>query len=90
VVWFGEALSPEYLRRALEASRDADIFLTVGTSGIVQPAASLPLEAMEAGGIVVEINPVDTPLSDWMTYTLRGPAGVILPAIIEAAWPSSN
>lgn len=90
VVWFGEVLPPLALHRAIEASRAADVFLTVGTSGIVYPAASLPMEAMEAGGLVVEINPDETPLSHWMAHTFRGPSGVILPAILEAVWPESG
>ena len=90
VVWFGEVLPPLALHRAVEASRTADVFLTVGTSGIVYPAASLPLEAMEAGGLVVEINPDDTPLSHWMTHTFRGPSGIVLPAILEAVWPEAG
>lgn len=86
VVWFGEELPPLALHRAVEASRAADVFLTVGTSGIVYPAASLPMEAMEAGKMVVEINPEDTPLTHWMDHTFRGPSGVVLPAILEAVW----
>lgn len=86
VVWFGEALPPLALHRAMAASRTADVFFTVGTSGIVYPAASLPMEAVEAGGMVVEVNPEDTPLTHWMTYTFRGPSGAVLPAIVSAAW----
>ena len=87
VVWFGENLPVDALQRARTAARSADVFLTVGTSGIVQPAASLPLEAIEAGAVSIEINPDVTPLSRWMDYTLRGPAGVLLPALVAAAWP---
>jgi NAD-dependent deacetylase len=87
VVWFGETLPYDALRRATNAARAADLFLTVGTSGIVHPAAGLPLEAIERGGMVVEINPNPTPLSGWMTYVLRGPSGAILPELLEKAWP---
>ena len=44
-------------------------------------------EAIENGAITVEINPSETPLSAWMHHALRGPSGVILPALIAAAWP---
>lgn len=89
VVWFGEMLPVDELRRATTASRSAELFLTIGTSGMVQPAASLPLEALEAGAMVIEINPNETSLSQWMTFSLRGPSGIILPALLAAAWPAS-
>lgn len=87
VVWFGEALPAEALDAAFAAAGAADVFLTVGTSGLVQPAASLPLVALDGGAVVIEINPEETPLSPWMTYVLRGPSGVVLPALLAAAWP---
>ena len=87
VVWFGEALPAEALDAAIAAAETADVFLTVGTSGLVQPAASLPLVALDHGAVVVEINPEDTPLTPWMSYSLRGPSGVLLPALLAAAWP---
>ncbi len=87
VVWFGEALPAAALHAASEAARRADVFLTVGTSGLVQPAASLPLLAAGNGAVTVEINVEDTPLSPWMGYTLRGPSGVILPALVASTWP---
>jgi len=87
VVWFGEALPAAVLHAASEAARLADIFLTIGTSGLVQPAASLPRLAAGNGAVTVEINIEDTPLSPRMDYTLRGPSGVILPMLVERAWP---
>lgn len=87
VVWFGEMLPADALDRAFAAARAADVFLTIGTSGLVQPAASLPLVATDAGAVGVEINPDDTPLSGTMNYRLRGPSGAILPALVAAAWP---
>ena len=89
VVWFGEALPVAALDAAFDAARAADIFLTIGTSGLVQPAASLPLLAASSGATTVEINPEDTPLSSRMAYILRGPSGVLLPALVAAAWPEA-
>lgn len=86
VVWFGEPLPADALREALAAARSADVFLTIGTSGVVQPAASLPAEAAAAGAILVEINPDETPLSRTMDYQLRGAAGDILPALVGQVW----
>ena len=90
VVWFGEALPPVALDAAFDAARNADLFLTIGTSGIVQPAASLPLLAASNGATTAEINPEETPLSARMTYVLRGPSGVLLPALVAAAWPMTE
>jgi NAD-dependent deacetylase len=90
VVWFGEALPVDALQGALYAARAADLFLTVGTSGIVYPAAGLPFEAIDRGAVAVEINPNPTPLSESMTYVLRGPSGVILPALVDEAWPPAK
>lgn len=87
VVWFGEALPAKALEQAFAAARAAALFLTIGTSGLVQPAASLPLEAAQAGAILVEVNPEPTPLSSRMDYILPGPSGTILPALVRAVWP---
>ena len=57
----------------------------MGTSSLVYPAASLPLEAARAGAYLVEINPERTPFSDAASEHLAGPAGVVLPALLAAA-----
>jgi len=90
VVWFGETLPPAALARALAASRSCDLFFSIGTSALVHPAASLPFEALQHGATVVEINPDPTPLTARAHHTLRGPAGVLLPALLRAAWPGEN
>jgi NAD-dependent deacetylase len=61
IVWFGEAVDPYDFQRSIEMSRSADVFLVIGTSGVVQPAASLAQVAKTAGATVVEINPDSTP-----------------------------
>jgi NAD-dependent deacetylase len=83
VVWFGETLPPEALAQAFEAAEWSDVFLSIGTSALVQPAASLPLAALKEGAIVVEINPNATPLTPHTTYFLQGPAGQLLPALLN-------
>jgi NAD-dependent deacetylase len=67
--------------------RTADVVFSIGTSGLVPPAATLPLLGIEAGAIVVEVNLNETYLSPHMTYSLRGPSGEVLPALLRAAWP---
>lgn len=90
VVWFGEMLPPHALQAAIEVARTCDLFFSIGTSGLVHPAASLPYEALQHGAMFVEINPDVTPLTAHATYALRGPAGRILPTLVRAAWPVSH
>lgn len=78
VVWFGEPLPAQAWTRAAEAASSADVFLVIGTSALVWPAASLPLQARQKGARLVEINPVPTPLSEFADLVLTGKAGEIL------------
>ncbi len=87
VVWFGEDLPAGALAQAVAAARSCEVFFSTGTSAVVYPAAALPLEAMRAGATTVEVNPQRTPLSDRFDFVLNGPAGEILPALLQAAWP---
>jgi NAD-dependent deacetylase len=82
VVWFGEGLDPEILRQAMESAETAEVCLVVGTSGLVHPAASLPLLTRESGGVVVEVNPESTPLTDLAVLSIPGRAGRILPRLL--------
>ncbi len=84
VVWFGEYLPEQALARAVEAVADCDLLFSIGTSGMVYPAAELPLTAKRNGAVVVEINPNPTPLSQIADFTLAGASGVVLPAIVKA------
>lgn len=86
VVWFGESLDPHLLQSAVHAARSSQITLVIGTSAIVQPAASLALEAKRAGAVVAEINLERTPHSDKLDVSLLGKAGEIVPRLIEE-WP---
>ena len=81
VVWFGESLSSTILQKAFLLSSQCEVMFVVGTSAVVQPAASLPFEASEAGAKIVEINPDPTPLSPYIDFSFRGKAGEILPLI---------
>lgn len=87
VVWFGESLPTEMIARAIDISSECDVFLSIGTSGLVYPAASLPYLALENGAAVIEINPAATTLSARATYTIQGLAGEVLPSLFLAAWP---
>jgi NAD-dependent deacetylase len=82
VVWFGEALPPAVWRKAEAAARAADLFLVIGTSAIVYPAAGLAQIAKAAGARVVEINVAATALSEEIDESLRGPSGELLPLLL--------
>jgi len=86
VVWFGESLPKEALESAALAARNCDVFFSIGTSGLVQPAASLAFAAHNRGAVVIEVNPEPTPLTEKADFSLCGKAGEILPALITAVW----
>lgn len=87
VVWFGEVLPRDVLEAAWAASARAALMLVVGTSAVVQPAASLPLLAKQNGATLIEVNPDETPLSPYVDETLRGPAGMVLSAWWQSRRP---
>ncbi len=86
IVWFGESLPVQAFQAALNAAKNCDVFFSVGTSGVVEPAASLPYEALRAGAVVVEINPNPTPLTVHARYYFPYPAGQVLPILMALVW----
>ena len=90
VVWFGEMLPPDAVEQADAATSEADVFLSIGTSAVVYPAAQLPLDAREGGAYVAEINPDTTGITDEVDESIRGPAGEILPALHDAVAARRN
>ena len=84
VVWFGEMLPPDAMERADAATHRADVFLSVGTSAVVYPAARLPMAAQEQDAYVAEINPDTTGVTDDVDESIRGPAGEVLPDLVDA------
>ena len=86
VVWFGESLPADKLLAALDAASACNVFLSVGTSTLVEPAASLPFLALRHGAVVIEVNPEQTPLSKQAAIILSGEAGSILPQLVNAVW----
>jgi len=86
VVWFGESLPRDPLEKAVEAIRTCQVFLSIGTSGLVQPAASLAHAAQSNGAVVVEINAEATPLTPKTDFFFQGKSGELLPKLIQAVW----
>ncbi|MCS6885737.1 MAG: NAD-dependent deacylase [Acidobacteriota bacterium] len=83
VVWFGEFLPEDVLEAAISASRHADVFLIAGTSGVVQPAASLPLLAAERGARIIEINNQESALTPIAHISLRSNFAVMMPKLVS-------
>ena len=81
VVWFGESLPPDALAQAMEAAENCDLFLVIGTSGVVYPAAALPQIARSHNAKILEINPEKTPISPIATWHLEGKAGEVCQAL---------
>ena len=79
VVWFGESLPENALDSAFVAAQRCRLMLVIGTSALVQPAASLPWVARQSGATVVEFNPQPTSLSAVVDEAIRQPAALGLP-----------
>ncbi len=83
VVWFGEMLNAATIQKAFDESSKADLFLSIGTSAIVQPAASLPVEAKRSQATLIEINVNSTPLTSIADFFVPEPSGEFLPKLVE-------
>jgi NAD-dependent deacetylase len=86
IVWFGEGLPEDIWRAAMFAAHDCDVFLVVGTSAVVHPAASLiPIakRGRNQGAKVIEINLTETEASRFADVGLYGPSGEVLPKLVE-------
>jgi NAD-dependent deacetylase len=81
-VWFGEPLPEGMMQEAEHATRAAQVFLAVGTSAQVYPAAGLIPLAKQSGARVIQVNLEPTPYSPIVDCALEGPAGEILPQLI--------
>ncbi len=86
VVWFGESLPLGALSAAFEAAQNCDLLISVGTSGMVYPAAEVPALAWRAGATVVHVNPQPQACRHEREYALAGPAGELLPRLAGQAF----
>jgi NAD-dependent deacetylase len=82
-VMFGEPIPIDALESCQRESRLCDCMLLVGTSAVVYPAAEFPIIAFRRGAKLIEINPMETPLSDVSAAVLRAPAGEVMPRLVE-------
>lgn len=86
VVWFGEALPEEALLRAADAAENCDVFMSIGTSSVVYPAAGFIAHASANGAKTIEINPEPTPISRRVDWSIRAKAGEALPRLLELSF----
>lgn len=84
VVWFGEMLPMDAFGAADRAARRCELFIAVGTSGVVYPAASLPFTAKSAGAYLLEVNPEPTDLTRYADGVIRASASVGLAEVVAA------
>lgn len=84
VVWFGEGLPAHVMDAAWRAAEDCEVCLVVGTSGVVYPAAQLPVVAKQMGAVVIEVNPETTFITAMATVAIAGPSGQVLPRLVQA------
>lgn len=82
IVWFGDMLRLDTVREAIRRAQECDVFVSVGTSAVVFPAAEMPLYAKQRGARLIEVNPEETPLSEAYDVCLRTPASEALEALI--------
>jgi len=90
VVWFGELLSTDAIEAARRATDACDVMLVVGTSAVVQPAASMADWARQHGAAVIEVNPEATPLSSRAAVCLAGASGQVLPRLLDRLQPRAD
>lgn len=82
VVWFGEGIDPEVMSASAQAARNCDLFLVIGTSGLVQPAAGLAMLAGRSGATVVEFNLEESGVAHWVDLFVPGSADETLPELL--------
>ncbi len=83
VVLFGEALPQETLQEATRRSQNCDLFIVIGSTLVIYPAAYMPTYAREAGARLAIVNLTPTPLDHYATVVIRGKAGDIMPKVME-------
>jgi NAD-dependent deacetylase len=81
IVWFGEV--PFYVEDRIPEATASDVFLAVGTSGNVYPAAGMVLDVRFHGGLAVEVNLEPAENTSLFHHHLIGPAGTVLPELVD-------
>jgi len=82
-VFFGEALPQETLQEATRRSQNCDLFIVIGSTLVIYPAAYMPTYAREAGARLAIVNLTPTPLDHYATVAIQGGAGEIMSRVME-------
>jgi NAD-dependent deacetylase len=82
-VSFGEPIPTDVLARCFDEAEKCDCMVVAGTSATVYPAAQFPIDVRQRGGDLIEVNPYDTELTRFTSVSVRGPAAVVLPDLVE-------
>jgi NAD-dependent deacetylase len=90
VVWFGEALPQDVLAAAAEALDRCDVFLSVGTSAVVFPAAGFIETARARGASTIEVNRDPTPITSMVDVSLQGRSGELLPRLMDVVFGATD
>src|ERR1035437_5939694 len=85
-VWFGESLPPKELHLAFDAAKECDLLFSIGTSGLVYPAAQIPDLAKQSGAKLARINPTASQQESAVDWNLLGPAGQLMPVVVATAF----
>jgi NAD-dependent deacetylase len=80
----GEPIPPNTIKRSFAEAEQADCCIIIGTSAVIFPVAEIPMVVRRNGGRLIEVNPMETRLSEYCDVVLRGPAGEVMPAIVGA------
>jgi NAD-dependent deacetylase len=83
VVWYGEDLPSQAWKAAVHLVKDCDLLISVGTSGIVMPAAGLPDLALASGASVIHVNKADVAMGEQKEFMLMGAAADVLPMLLK-------
>lgn len=83
IVWFGDMLKQDVIQAAIAAIGTCDLFISIGTSGVVYPAAGFPQIAKENNALCIEINPESSPMSHIYDQHIKEGAGTALPNLFE-------
>jgi len=85
IIWFGDMLDEFVINQAVFVLRECDLFVSIGTSGVVYPAAGFPRIAKEYGAKCIEINPEQTKISFMYDISIQSTAGDALPHLFQKA-----
>ena len=83
IVMFGEPIPSDVLVSCQAEAKQSDCMIVVGTSAIVYPAASLPLIVKDRGGVMIEVNPLESEMSEICDVVVRASSGEAMPALVE-------